>query len=85
MDSWRERGIQTKIVWWNLSTIKATTPQMVAGGSIFMSGLSPMLLKYLSVGFNAEIFLDTLLEEYKKKISIESTAAEVALGEELQG
>lgn len=84
IDSWRARGIQTKIVWWNLSTIKATTPQMVAGGSIFMSGLSPMLLKYLSVGFNAEIFLDTLLEEYKKNISIESTAAEVALGEELQ-
>ena len=68
MDSWRERGIQTKIVWWNLSTIKATTPQMVAGGSIFMSGLSPMLLKYLSVGFDAEVFLDTLLDEYRKKI-----------------
>lgn len=82
MDSWRERGIKTKIVWWNLSTIKATTPQMVAGGSIFMSGLSPMLLKYLAVGFNAEIFLDTLLDEYKKKIGSEDVQTDVQLAEE---
>ena len=77
MDSWRERGIQTKIVWWNLSSINATTPQMVAGGSIFMSGLSPMLLKYLAVGFNAEIFLDTLLTEYRKKIGLEKPGIKI--------
>jgi hypothetical protein len=42
---------------------------MDSEGNIFMSGYNPMLLKYLSVGFNGEEFLKKLLEEYKKNIS----------------
>ena len=33
-----------------------------------MSGYSPMLLKYLSAGFNAKDFLDNMLKEYAKKL-----------------
>jgi hypothetical protein len=68
MDFWKENGIKTKIVWWNLSTVNATTPETVEGGNIFMSGLSPMLMKYLKCGFDAEKFIDVLIEEYAKKI-----------------
>jgi hypothetical protein len=68
MDLWHKNGWKTKIVWWNLSEINATTPETVEGGNIFMSGLSPMLLKYLSVGFDADRFLDELLLEYQKNI-----------------
>ena len=68
MNVWHKNGWNTKIVWWNLSEINATTPETVEGGNIFMSGLSPMLLKYLSVGFDANRFLDELLLEYQKNI-----------------
>lgn len=71
MELWHRNGWKTKIVWWNLSEINATTPETVEGGNIFMSGLSPMLLKYLSVGFNADRFLVELLYEYQKKIGKE--------------
>ena len=68
MNLWHKNGWNTKIVWWNLSEINATTPEIVEGGNIFMSGLSPMLLKYLSVEFDANRFLDELLLEYQKNI-----------------
>ena len=68
MTNWRSRGIQSKLIWWNLSSMNAVCPETVEGGNIFMSGLSPMLLKYLSVGFDADRFLDELLLEYQKNI-----------------
>lgn len=34
-----------------------------------MSGYSPMLLKFLNVGFDGQKFLNTLIEEYSKNIS----------------
>ena len=37
---------------------------MDTNGNIYMSGYSPMLLKYLQAGFNGEEFLDKLLYEY---------------------
>lgn len=71
MQLWHHNGWKTKIVWWNLAENNATAPETVEGGNIFMSGLSPMLLKYLSVGFNAERFLDELLYGYQKNIKRE--------------
>lgn len=68
MEKFRENNWTTKIVWWNFNSREANAPEMVDGGNIFMSGYSPMLLKYLETGFNAEMFLDRLLEEYEKKI-----------------
>jgi hypothetical protein len=69
MKLWKEKGYKTKIVWWNFNSRSTTCPEMDSEGNIFMSGYNPMLLKYLSVGFNGEEFLKKLLEEYKKNIS----------------
>lgn len=68
MDMWHENGITTKIIWWNLSSMNAVCPETVAGGNIFMSGYSPMLLKFLKVGFDARMFLDEMLDGYAKNI-----------------
>lgn len=38
-------------------------------GNIYLSGYSPMLLKYLEVGFDGEAFLNKLLKEYKKTLT----------------
>lgn len=43
-------------------------PETDKYGNIFMSGYSPMLLKYLEAGFDGEKFLDALLEGYKKVV-----------------
>lgn len=71
MEKFRENNWQTKIVWWNFNSREANAPEMVEGGNIFMSGYSPMLLKYLQTGFDAEMFLDKLMSEYAKNIGKE--------------
>lgn len=65
---WKENNCNTKIVWWNFNSRNKTVPETDAFGNIYLSGYSPMLLKYLESGFNGEQFLDKLLNEYKKKI-----------------
>lgn len=71
MEKFRENNWQTKIVWWNFNSREANAPEMVDGGNIFMSGYSPMLLKYLQTGFDAGMFLDKLMAEYAKNIGKE--------------
>ena len=62
---WKTNGYTTKIIWWNLNNGRGkTVPEMDTNGNIYMSGYSPMLLKYLQAGFNGEEFLDKLLYEY---------------------
>lgn len=68
MKLWKQKGYTTKIVWWNFDVRNATSPETDDYGNIFLSGYSPMLLKYLEVGFDGKMFLDKLLEEYAKKI-----------------
>ena len=65
---WKENNCHTKIVWWNFNSRNKTVPETDEFGNIYISGYSPMLLKYLETGFNGEKFLDKLLEEYSKKI-----------------
>ena len=69
MKYWKDHGYTTKIVWWNLNARNATVPEMDNHGNIYMSGYSPMLLKFLGVGFDGNKFLDTLLNEYEKVVS----------------
>lgn len=69
MDMWKEKGYTTKIVWWNFNSRSATVPEMDTHGNIYMSGYSPMLLKFLCAGFDGKMFLDNLLKEYKKAIT----------------
>ena len=69
MKLWKEKGYKTKIVWWNFNSRATTCPEMDSEGNIFMSGYNPMLLKFLSASFNAQAFIDKLLNEYKKAIN----------------
>lgn len=73
MRKWRANGIETKIVWWNFcDRDSVSTPcQIDDYGNVFMSGYSPMLLKYLDSGFDGEKFLEKLLTEYAAKIGKE--------------
>lgn len=66
---WKEKGYTTKIVWWNFNSRNTTVPEMDEMGNIYLSGYSPMLLKYLEVGFDGEAFLNKLLKEYKKTLT----------------
>lgn len=65
---WEENNCETKIIWWNFNNRNKTVPETDEFGNIYISGYSPMLLKYLECGFNGEQFLNKLLEEYKNKI-----------------
>lgn len=62
---WANNGYKTKIVWWNLNSRNITVPEMDNSGNIYMSGYSPMLLKFLSAGFDGKTFINKLLDEYK--------------------
>lgn len=68
MQMFRNNGINTKIVWWNFNSRATTCPELDNYGNIFMSGYSPMLLKFLQAGFNSKAFLNKLLLEYYKNI-----------------
>lgn len=68
MEYFKEKGYTTRIVWWNLNSRHMTAPEMDSDGNIFLSGYSPMLLKYLEAGFDGNAFLGNLLREYAKII-----------------
>jgi len=68
MNDWKRLGINTKIIWWNFNSRSKTCPEMDDWGNIFMSGYSPVLLKFLCEGFDAKQFLAKLLEEYAKSL-----------------
>ena len=71
LDNWHMTGIRTKMVWWNFNSRNTTSPEVIRrgkDGSIFISGYNPQILKFLDCGFDAEVFLATLLSEYKKAI-----------------
>ena len=68
MEKLRRYNPNLKIVWWNLSSIDTTTPETDKYGNVFMGGYNANLLKLLKAGFDADMFLKTLVENYKKNI-----------------
>lgn len=64
MKMFKDNRFNTKIIWWNFNDRNQTCPETDEYGNIFMSGYSPMLLKYLESGFDGKQFLDKLLKEY---------------------
>ena len=68
MELWKKNGYTTKIVWWNFNGRNKTVPETDDYGNIYLSGYSPMLLKYLEAGFDGNAFLNKLLEEYASKL-----------------
>ena len=69
MQLFKSKGVKTKIIWWNLNSRNTTVPELDENGNIYLSGYSPMLLKYLEAGFDGKKFLEKLLEEYSKNIA----------------
>lgn len=69
MQLFKSKGVKTKIIWWNLNSRNTTVPELDKNGNIYLSGYSPMLLKYLEAGFDGKKFLEKLLEEYSKNIA----------------
>jgi hypothetical protein len=69
MEYFKSIGAKTKIIWWNFNARATTCPEVDSYGNIFMSGYNPMLLRFLETGFDAQAFLDKLLDEYKKAIA----------------
>ena len=69
MNIFKQNGMHTKLVWWNFNARNTTSPETDKYGNIFISGYSPMLLKFLNVGFDGQKFLNTLIEEYSHAIS----------------
>jgi hypothetical protein len=68
MQLFKSKEYSTRIIWWNLNSRNITCPEMDSDGNIFISGYNPLMLKFLKAGFNAEEFLNNLIEEYKKAI-----------------
>lgn len=68
MKLFKEKGYNTKIIWWNFNARNTTVPETDDYGNIFISGYNPYLLKFLQCGFDGNKFLDVLLEEYLKKL-----------------
>lgn len=68
MQKFKANDVDTKIIWWNFNARSTTAPELDEYGNIFLSGYSPMLLKYLESGFDGKKFLSKLLQEYAKNI-----------------
>lgn len=69
MDLFKQKGYNTRIIWWNFNSRNTTVPEMDKDGNIYISGYSPFLLKYLQSGFDGKKFLEELLKQYKENIS----------------
>lgn len=69
MNIFKQNGMNTHIVWWNFNSHNNTCPETDQYGNVFMSGYSPMLLKFLKVGFDGQKFLNTLIDEYSMTIN----------------
>ena len=69
MKSLRERGIETKIIWWNFNSRGQTFPETDKYGNVFMSGYNTQLLSLLGHGMDAKAYLSALLRDYAVKIS----------------
>lgn len=65
---WKNRGITTKLVWWNLAADYATAPETDEMGNIFLSGYNPTILQYMESGFSYDNLLDTLLNGYLNQL-----------------
>ena len=62
-------GFNTNLIWWNFNgRNKTVTFRHDEFGNIYLSGYSPVLLKYLETGFDSKQFLNKLLSEYSTKI-----------------
>ena len=70
MRMFKEKGANTKIIWWNLNDRNKTVPEFDEYGNIFISGYNMQILKLLENKFDMSSYIDKILEDYKKKVGI---------------
>lgn len=68
MKMFRERGIQTKIIWWTFNDRNKTVPEFDEYGNIFLSGYNMQILRLLESKFDMSAYIDKIIEKYKKDI-----------------
>jgi len=68
MKLFKEKGAETKIIWWNFNDRNKTVPEFDEYGNIFLSGYNLQLLKLLENKFDMTTYIDKILEKYKKDI-----------------
>lgn len=69
MQLFKENGIDTKIIWWNLNDRNKTTPEMDEYGNFYLSGYNLQLLRLIENDFNMSTYIDKILKDYCKKIN----------------
>ena len=70
MRLFKERGAETKIIWWNLNDRNKTVPEFDEYGNIFLSGYNLQILKLLENKFDMISYIDKILEDYRKKVGV---------------
>lgn len=70
MRLFKEKGANTKIIWWNLNDRNKTVPEFDEYGNIFLSGYNMQILKLLENKFDMSTYIDKILEDYKKKVGV---------------
>ena len=70
MRLFKERGANTKIIWWNLNDRNKTVPEFDEYGNIFLSGYNMQILKLLENKFDMTTYIDKILEDYRKKAGV---------------
>ena len=68
MKIFKERGAETKIIWWNFNDRNKTVPEWDEYGNIYLSGYNMQILKLLENKFDMTTYIDKILEKYKKDI-----------------
>jgi len=68
MQMFKERGAETKIIWWNLNERNKTVPEFDEFGNIYLSGYNIQILKLLENKFDMSSYIDKILDEYQKNI-----------------
>ena len=69
MKIFKEKGADTKIIWWNLNDRNKTVPEFDEYGNIYLSGYNLQILKLLENKFDMTTYIDKILEKYKKDIA----------------
>lgn len=68
MRMFKEKGIKTKIIWWNFNNRNKTVPEFDEYGNIFLSGYNMQILRLLESKFDMSAYIDKIIEKYKKDI-----------------
>lgn len=69
MKLFKEKGAETKIIWWNLNGRSTTVPEIDEYGNYYLSGYNIQILKLLENNMDMSSYIDKILNKYKKDIN----------------